>query len=56
MDRATAPEKNGSRPNPQHDGLLIHESVPSFSPKAIIEAVGVKPPSVDGKLLGLLGP
>jgi hypothetical protein len=30
MDRATTPEKRGSRPNPQHDGWLIHGSVPSF--------------------------
>jgi hypothetical protein len=31
-------------------------SVPSFSPEPVIEAVGVKPPSVDDRLLGLPGP
>jgi hypothetical protein len=56
MDRATAPEKNGSRYNPQHDSWLIHGSIPSFSPEPAIKAVGVKPPSVNGRLLGLLGP
>jgi hypothetical protein len=30
--------------------------VPSFSPELAIEAVDVKPPIVDGRLLGLLGP
>jgi hypothetical protein len=39
----------------QHTGWPIHMYVPSFSPKTIIEAVGVKPPSVDGRLLGLPG-
>jgi hypothetical protein len=56
MDRATAPEKKGSQHNSQHVGWLIHRSVPSFSPKTVIEAVGVKPLSVDDKLLGLPGP
>jgi hypothetical protein len=54
MDRATAPEKMGSWHNPQHDGWPIYESVPSFSPEPVIKAVGVKPPSVDIRLLGLL--
>jgi hypothetical protein len=36
-------------------GWLIYGSIPSFSPKPAIEAAGVKPPSVDGRLLGLLG-
>jgi hypothetical protein len=56
MNRATAPEKNGSRHNPQHDDWPIRESVPSFSPEPAIEVVGVKPPSVDVSLLGFLGP
>jgi hypothetical protein len=56
MDRDTAPEKKGSRHNPQHDGWPIHGSVPSFSPELAIKAVGVKPPSIDGRLLGLPGP
>jgi hypothetical protein len=56
IDRATAPEKKGSQHNPQHTGWPIHWSVPSFSPEAAIEAVGVKPPYVDNQLLGLPGP
>jgi hypothetical protein len=56
MDRGTALEKKGSQPNPQHDGWPIHGSIPSFSHKTTIEAVGIKPPSVDGSLLGLPGP
>jgi hypothetical protein len=46
----------GSQHNLQHAGWSIHVSVPSFSPGSAIEAVGVKPPSVDGRLLGLPGP
>jgi hypothetical protein len=45
-----------SRPNPQHDGWPIRGFVLSFSPKATIEPVGVKPPSVYDSLLGLPGP
>jgi hypothetical protein len=56
MDRATAPEKKGSRHNPQHAGWPIRGSVPSFSPEAAIEAVGVKTSSVSNQLLGLPGP
>jgi hypothetical protein len=56
MDRATAPEKKGSRHNPQYDDWLIHGSISSFSPEPAIKAVGVKPPSVEVRLLGLLGP
>jgi hypothetical protein len=56
MDRATTPEKNGSRHNPQYVGWPIRGSIPSFSPKTVTEALRVKPPSVDGKLLGLPGP
>jgi hypothetical protein len=41
-DRATALEKKCSWHNPQHAGWPIHGSVPSFSPEAAIEAVGVK--------------
>jgi hypothetical protein len=39
LDRVTAPEKKGSRHNPQHAGRLISGSVPSFSPKPTNEAV-----------------
>jgi hypothetical protein len=56
MDRTTAPKKKDSRHNPQYDGWLIRRSVPNFSPEPAIEAVEVKPPSVDGRLLGLLVP
>jgi hypothetical protein len=51
MDRATAFEKQGSWHNLQHDGWPIHGSVPSFSSKPAIEAVGVKPPSIDVRLV-----
>jgi hypothetical protein len=56
MDRATAPEKKGSRHNPQHVDWPIRGSVLSFSPEPAIEAVGVKPPSVSNQLLGLPSP
>jgi hypothetical protein len=56
MDRATDPEKKGSQHNPQHDGWSIHGSVSSFSLEVAIEAMGVKPPSVDDRLLGLPDP
>jgi hypothetical protein len=56
MDKTTAPEKKGSRHNPQYDGWPIHGSVPSFFPEPAIEAVGVKSHSVEVKLLGLLDP
>jgi hypothetical protein len=52
----TVPEKKGSRHNPQYAGRLIHKSVPSFSLKPTNEAVDLSQASVDGKLLGLLGP
>jgi hypothetical protein len=52
----TAPEKKGSRHNPQHANYLIHGSVPSFSPKPTDEAVGLSQAFVGDKLLGLLGP
>jgi hypothetical protein len=47
--------EKGSWHNPQHDGWPIHGFVPSFSHEPAIEAVGVKPPSVDNRLLGLPG-
>jgi hypothetical protein len=56
LDRSTALEKKGSRYNPQHTSWPIRRSVSSFSTKAAIEVVGVKPPSIDGRLLGLPGP
>jgi hypothetical protein len=55
MDRSTAPEKNGSWHNSQHNYWPICGSVPCFSPEPAIEVVGVKSPSVDVRLLGLLG-
>jgi hypothetical protein len=48
--------EKGSRHNLQHDGWPIYESVPNFSLEPAIEAVEVKPPCVDIRLLGLLGP
>jgi hypothetical protein len=48
--------EKGSRHNPQHNDWPIRGSVPSFSPEPAIEAVEVKPPSIDGRLLGLLSP
>jgi hypothetical protein len=56
MDRAIAFEKKGFRPNPHHDDWLIYVFILSFSPKTTFEAVGVKSPSIDDMLLGLLGP
>jgi hypothetical protein len=56
MDRTTTSEKKSSRHNPHHDGWSIHGFISSFSPKPAIEAVGVKPPSIDGSLLGLPDP
>jgi hypothetical protein len=55
MDRATALEKKGSRHNPYHAGWSIRGSIPSFPPEPAIEAVGVKPPSIDNQLLVLPG-
>jgi hypothetical protein len=59
MDRATALKKRASRHNPQYtgwpNGWPIRGFIPSFSPKTAIEAVGLKPPSVDGRQLGLPG-
>jgi hypothetical protein len=52
----TAPEKKGSRYNPQHVGWLICGSVTSFSPKPTNKAIDLIQAYVDDKLLGLLGP
>jgi hypothetical protein len=52
----TAPEKRGSRHNPQHAGWLIRRSVPSFSPDPANEAGGVSQAPDDNQLLGLPGP
>jgi hypothetical protein len=52
----TAPEKKGSRHNPQHASWPIYGSVPSFSPKPTNEAVDLSQASIDDKLLDLLGP
>jgi hypothetical protein len=49
-------QEKGLRHNSQHDSWRIHGSVSSFSPKTTIESVGVKPPSIDGNLLGLPDP
>jgi hypothetical protein len=56
IDRATAPEKKSSQHNPQHAGWSIRASILNFSPEPAIKVVGVKPPSVDGRLLSLPGP
>jgi hypothetical protein len=56
MDRVTALEKKGSWHNPQHDDWPVRGSIPSFSPEPTIEAMEVKPSSVDDRLLGLPGP
>jgi hypothetical protein len=48
--------EKGLRHNPSYDGSPIRGSITSFSPEPAIEAMGVKPPSVDGRLLGLPGP
>jgi hypothetical protein len=52
----TAPEKKGSRHNPQHVGWPIRGSVPSFSPEPANEAGGVSQAPDDDQLLGLPGP
>jgi hypothetical protein len=52
----TAPEKKGSRHNPQHAGSPIHGSVPSFSLEPANEAGGVSQAPYDDQLLGLPGP
>jgi hypothetical protein len=46
LSMPTAPEKKGSRHNPQRAGWPICGSIPSFSPEPTNEAVGVKP-SID---------
>jgi hypothetical protein len=51
-----APEKNGSRYNPQHTGWSIRGSVPSFSLEPTNETMGVSQAHVDDQLLGLPGP
>jgi hypothetical protein len=55
LSRTTAPEKKGSRHNPQHDGWLIHGFIPSFSLEPTNEAVGVKLSICWRRLLGLPG-
>jgi hypothetical protein len=52
----TAPEKKGSRHNPQHAGWPIHGSAPSFSPEPANEARGISQAPDDDQLLGLPGP
>jgi hypothetical protein len=53
--RSTAPEKKGSRHNPQLDGRLIHGSELSFSLTTAIETVGKRQAFVHNQLVGLLG-
>jgi hypothetical protein len=55
LNRSTAPEKKGSRHNPQHAGRPIHGSVPSFSPTIANGTVGKSQASVDNRLLDLPG-
>jgi hypothetical protein len=52
----TAPKKKGFWYNPQHTDWPIYGSVPSFSPEATNEAVGVSQAPVGDQLLSLLGP
>jgi hypothetical protein len=55
LDKVTAPEKKGSRHNPQHADWPIRGSVPSFSPKPANEAVEKAKISINSRLLGLPG-
>jgi hypothetical protein len=58
QQRLTKPQLPRKRaPDPIHS-MMVDRSMGlfRFSPKIIIEAVGVKPLYVDGRLLGLLGP
>jgi hypothetical protein len=50
LNRSTAPEKNGSRPNPQHVDSPIYGSIPSFSSTTTIEAVGKSQPFIGNNL------
>jgi hypothetical protein len=50
-----APEKKGSRHNPQHTGWPIRRSIPSFSPERANEVGGVSQAPVGDQLLGLPG-
>jgi hypothetical protein len=52
----TAPDKKGSRHNPQHAGWPIRGSVPIFSLELANEAGGVSQAPDDDQLLGLPGP
>jgi hypothetical protein len=52
----TAPEKKGSRHNPQHAGWPIRGSVPSFSPEPANEAGGISQAHNEDQLLGLPDP
>jgi hypothetical protein len=52
----TAPEKKGSRNNPQHAGQPTRGSEPSFSPELTNEAGGISQAHVGDQLLGLPGP
>jgi hypothetical protein len=52
----TAPEKKGSRHNPQHAGWPICGSVRSFSPESANEAGGISQAPVGDQLLGLPSP
>jgi hypothetical protein len=56
LNRSTAPEKKGSRHNPQHTGWSIRGSVPSISTTTVNEAVEKSQASVDNWLLDLLSP
>jgi hypothetical protein len=56
LDRVTAPEKRGSRHNPQHANWPIRGSISSFSSKPTNEAVEKAKTSINSRLLGLPGP
>jgi hypothetical protein len=55
LDRVTAPEKKGSRHNPQHIGWPIRGSILSFSPESTNEVVEKAKISMNSRLLGLPG-
>jgi hypothetical protein len=56
MSRATALEKKCSRYNSQHAGWPIRGSVPCFFPEPTLKQWEQSQASINGMLLGLLGP
>jgi hypothetical protein len=56
LSRVTAPEKKGSRHNPQHASWPIRWFIPNFTPEPTLKQWGQSQVSVDGRLLGLPTP